>query len=236
MKEGCIVSVSGWEKVKEDVLYGCRRYCAYCETYKGRDIEVHHIVPKADGGRDAFENAIPLCYDCHSEIGSYNPKHPKGNKFKPNELKRIRDNFYSKVEKLPRKPNNISDGDKELLQVFKGDYTNILEYCIETDFTAELVNANLTEEICSLNAHWLKKSNVFQDANLDRLKVEIIDKLEELSEYVSPTYLRLHEGSGKLIFRNSNPEEGDALRDDFRPNSIRIRKDLKGLLETLHSW
>ena len=138
-----------WEKVREDALIACKRYCCFCEQYKGRDIEVHHIIQRADGGKDSFDNAMPLCFDCHSEIGSYNPKHPKGNRFKPNELRRIRDDFYSKVEKLARNQKQYSDKDKLLLEEFKNDYTDIIEYIVRTDFSAELIDINLSDRIFS---------------------------------------------------------------------------------------
>lgn len=157
------IFMTKWEKVKEDVLVKCKRYCCFCGRYKGRDIEVHHIVQKADGGEDSFDNAIPLCFDCHSEIGSYNANHPKGNKFKAGELKRIRDDFYSKVVDFPRRPNDVSDADKSLLLDFKNDYTNILEYCIGTDFTAELVDIFLvTRYIIYTLINGLRKNILFK--------------------------------------------------------------------------
>lgn len=33
-------------------------------------MHLHHIHPRADGGSDAIENAIPVCLDCHAEIES----------------------------------------------------------------------------------------------------------------------------------------------------------------------
>lgn len=90
-----------WEKVKEEALIACKRHCCICETFKGINIEVHHIIQKADGGSDDFDNAIPLCFDCHCMIGGYNPKHPKGNKFTTTELKRRRDEFYNKIKNAP---------------------------------------------------------------------------------------------------------------------------------------
>jgi hypothetical protein len=55
---------------------------------------VHHIVPAADGGADDLENAIPLCFDCHSAVGNYNASQPRGTKYKPAELKARREQVY----------------------------------------------------------------------------------------------------------------------------------------------
>ncbi len=226
-----------WEDTKEEVLFRCKRFCCFCEQYKGIKIEVHHIVQRADGGKDTNENAIPLCFDCHQEIGSYNPRHPKGNKYSKNELMRIRDDFYNKIENIPRKPNDITDNDKELLEEFKADYTDIIEYCIRTDFTAELVNIYLHDNIYNLYAEkWSRKKKFFSNDNLENLKINILTKLEELNYYLTDEFLRLHEPSGNLIFKNQSWEEGCKLRDEFRPNSDRIRSELVPLLDHLYFY
>jgi hypothetical protein len=83
--------------VKEKVLIACKRYCCLCYRQKSTKIEVHHIIPESDGGDSSFENAIPLCFECHAEVGHYNPQHPKGNKYSYNELKARRDELYAIV-------------------------------------------------------------------------------------------------------------------------------------------
>jgi hypothetical protein len=57
-------------------------------------IEVHHIVPEKDGGTDEEDNAIPLCFDCHAKVSHYDSTQPIGTKFKPEELKKRRDQVY----------------------------------------------------------------------------------------------------------------------------------------------
>ena len=66
----------------------CRKNC-------GPDIEVAHINRKLPGEKfNAIDNAIPLCYDCHAKVGHYNIEEPRGNKYRPNELKRRREQVY----------------------------------------------------------------------------------------------------------------------------------------------
>jgi hypothetical protein len=45
------------------------------------------MVQKADDGPDTIDNAIPVCFECHAEIHAYNDKHPRGRKFRPEELR-----------------------------------------------------------------------------------------------------------------------------------------------------
>jgi len=58
-------------------------------------IELDHIIQQADDGPDTCENAIPVCFECHAEIHSYNPKHPRGRKFQPDELRGHRDQWLA---------------------------------------------------------------------------------------------------------------------------------------------
>lgn len=85
--------------VKARIFVRCARICCLCFKQCGTCIEAAHIVAEADGGPNDDENAIPLCFDCHEEIGSYNPRHPKGNKFTPEELVQRRDALYQLVDK-----------------------------------------------------------------------------------------------------------------------------------------
>jgi 5-methylcytosine-specific restriction endonuclease McrA len=47
--------------VREKALVACARRRCLCHEFKGLKIELHHIVQKAEGGEDTFENCIPLC-------------------------------------------------------------------------------------------------------------------------------------------------------------------------------
>jgi hypothetical protein len=58
-------------------------------------IEIDHIDPQAEGGSDSYDNAIPLCFECHAEVHSYNPKHPRGRKYQSGELRAHRDQWLA---------------------------------------------------------------------------------------------------------------------------------------------
>ncbi len=71
----------------DKLLVDCHRRCCICHRFCGVKIETDHIVQAADGGSDTIDNAIPVCFECHAEIHSYNEKHPRGRKFRPEELR-----------------------------------------------------------------------------------------------------------------------------------------------------
>lgn len=79
---------SGFPREQVDhLLVACHRRCCICHRYCGVKMETDHIVPQAEGGANDIANAITVCFECHAEIHSYNPKHPRGRKFRPDELR-----------------------------------------------------------------------------------------------------------------------------------------------------
>ncbi|HUU51135.1 MAG TPA: hypothetical protein VMW81_09300 [Nitrospinota bacterium] len=78
------------EQDKVKCLLWCNRHCCLCGKACGANIEIAHI----EKGSADIDNAIPLCFECHSEIGRYNKEHPLGNKYRPKELKARRDQIY----------------------------------------------------------------------------------------------------------------------------------------------
>jgi hypothetical protein len=69
------------------LLTQCHRRCCICHRFCGVKIETDHINPTESGGSDEIDNAIPVCFECHAEIHSYNDNHPRGRKFHPEELR-----------------------------------------------------------------------------------------------------------------------------------------------------
>jgi len=104
------------DSVVDKALIACGRRCCLCKKFCGTKMELHHIKQKADEGPDTFENCIPLCFNCHADAGSYNPRHPKGRKYTEAELKAHRDNWYEKI-----KNSNIYVLQEKGEQFFPGD-------------------------------------------------------------------------------------------------------------------
>lgn len=92
-------------KVKQEALLLSARHCSVCHRYKGVKMEVHHLIQEADGGPNTLDNAIPLCFDCHSDAGHFNNRHPKGSKFSISGLTKSRDSWYKFVSEnsIPEK-------------------------------------------------------------------------------------------------------------------------------------
>jgi hypothetical protein len=50
----------------DQLLAQTGRMCCLCR--KRHRVQVHHIVPEAEGGTDDVDNGIPLCPNCHDEV------------------------------------------------------------------------------------------------------------------------------------------------------------------------
>jgi len=89
------------EDIKLKCLLWSARHCCVCDKVCGLDIEIAHIDPT---GGEVFENAIPVCYEHHAQIGRYNIEHPRGNKYRIKELKKRREQIYDKYTRhlVPR--------------------------------------------------------------------------------------------------------------------------------------
>lgn len=82
-------------------------------------MELHHIQARADGGVDSFDNCIPLCFDCHANVGHYNPEHPRGRRIRPEELRQHRDQWFRKVASTPAGVAEARDAELDRDVVFR---------------------------------------------------------------------------------------------------------------------
>jgi hypothetical protein len=76
------------EKTKHIAKLKAAFRCCICQQLF---VEVHHIVPEAEGGRDTLDNAAPLCASCHDLYG--------GNPEKRKTIREMRDHWWRVMEK-----------------------------------------------------------------------------------------------------------------------------------------
>lgn len=59
-----------WEKTRRFILNRDLQTCVRCDKFyrARRDLSVHHITPRADGGTDDPSNLITLCHKCHDFV------------------------------------------------------------------------------------------------------------------------------------------------------------------------
>src|SRR5258706_2402853 len=125
------------EKEAAKLLAKCHRRCCICHKFCGVKIELAHIEQRADTHNDTIENAIPVCFECHAEIGLYNPRHPKGKRFSEAELRLHRKQWLqicrARPEALLSAPTVAEAGSIERL-------------IHELEFNLEVTNLRKTDE------------------------------------------------------------------------------------------
>ena len=187
------------DDIKLKAMVACGRRCCICHKFCGNNMEVHHIKAKADGGPDTFENAIPLCFDCHAMVRQYDPKHPKGIKFSEKELIQHRDSWYAAVKagiqkseeektvhpaKIYRQKNyqdislkKISTG-QELLALADGAFA--LEYSYDEPRTEK--EAKAISDIIQLLNDVIDYMDVYEPADRIMFAYELNDQIIELEK------------------------------------------------------
>jgi predicted nuclease with TOPRIM domain len=121
---------------KGNCCYFCEKTREEHREQRGRDLDIHHVVPSFDGGSDDVENLIPVCITCHKRLESTQGEALKRiaqKKTKREELaklRRERDRLKSRIDSLEEKvwtPDEVSvdnlvdyiavEGDKDINRV-----------------------------------------------------------------------------------------------------------------------
>lgn len=133
------------QEVADKALVACGRMCCICHKFCGTKMELHHIKQKAYGGEDTYENCIPLCFDCHSDMGKADPKHPKGKRYTESELIAHRDSWYQKVRDsnglAPQEMTSV-DAARAMTQIFLDNFPKLQRI-------AEEIAQQRVDELCS---------------------------------------------------------------------------------------
>lgn len=210
--------------IAEKALLDSGRHCCLCHRFCGTKIELHHIVQKADGGQDTYENCIPLCFDCHAEVKAYNPKHPKGRKFTGSELKGHRDRWYEKVKVNAGVVvnSNYLELDRKLFDEIRKilPSSGSVDFARFHDYGGAFPKESLND-FYSFYRYRTRPEFEFLDADLEGLRSKLINDIEEFLNLI-----------GKFAFRNQ--VQPDWLEIDVQPElAIQVGKELNQLADKI---
>ena len=57
-----------WRNIPLDIRAEVIKRDKFCRVCEGPGRSIHHIIPRAEGGRNAPDNLILLCVKCHDEV------------------------------------------------------------------------------------------------------------------------------------------------------------------------
>ena len=79
------------ESLKVEIRKRANFRCCWCRRPSDSyTVEIHHIIPKSEGEDNTFDNAAPLCPNCHDTYG--------GNPQKRKQIRERRDDWYEKCD------------------------------------------------------------------------------------------------------------------------------------------
>lgn len=182
-----------------ELLVRCHRRCCICHRFCGVKIETDHIVPSEENGTDDIGNAIPVCFECHAEIHSYNDKHPRGRKFTPAELRSHKEQWLKICSEYPETlVGAIRNADVGPLQALVD----------ELEFNATVASVrNYSEHGCKFRDEQFFRA--ISEGSLSLLRDEIRKPLLE-------AYRAIGSANSAIDRRNSSPyEEGVSEAGSF---------------------
>lgn len=176
------------EEIKIKAMIACGRCCCVCHKFCGNNMEVHHIKARAEGGQDIYENAIPLCFNCHAEVRQYDPKHPKGIKFTEKELIMHRDEWYRKVKQGVDKENEKKERIDPLKILHQKDYQNIMLHKI--DEGKQLIS--YIDGTCGINYN--EETQTLEEVKLVGEFVQYVKEIMDFDDLIDEPYDRIMSG------------------------------------------
>lgn len=145
-------------------------------------MECHHIVQEADGGDNTLENCMPLCFDCHADVKSYNDNHPKGTKYRDEELRLHRDRWFEKVSNAS--PSNYSEEHRELDRaVFKRIFQKLpwegsISFIGGYNFAGFSFESQLLEDLEQFDRGASDPSEEFVDPTLEMIRGTMASEID----------------------------------------------------------
>jgi len=189
-----------------DLLVECQRRCCICHRFCGIKIETDHINPKGETGSDNIENAIPLCFECHAEVHTYNDKHPKGRKYTERELlghkKQWLDTCKNKPELLIDNPRMPDPGpltslmnELEYNEKISQDHEKIIGLYYETDQFDRCISEGILSMI---------------DEELKNKLIDAYSKMKRTNGFTKYLGSYVRTGESREALKNTNGAHRDA--------------------------
>jgi hypothetical protein len=91
------------------LMVKCARHCCICRRFRPTKLQVHHIVPRGDGGSDEDDNLVVICHMCHTDVHS---QVPFARRFSVDELKGHRDALMQMVADRKLSANEADNTDQ----------------------------------------------------------------------------------------------------------------------------
>lgn len=167
-----------------------------------------------------MDNCIPLCFNCHADVGHYNPNHPKGTKYSESELRMHRERWYDAIKSLALETQKVQeDVGHDVVEAYEGQEIELLGFVwqeafpgppnyesFETDSVETYWILVLPEPI-SLFASGFKHGNTFKIDNIKKLQLVVSPGFYDENRHIVLKNAKIR---GKLFHSHTGHHHGDA--------------------------
>ena len=185
------------QSVKERAAVACNRCCCLCHKFKGPKLEFHHIKQQADGGDNSYENCIPLCFDCHADMGKTDPRHPKRNHYSETELKGHRDKWYKQCE--VKESTFVEATDEDIDALFDSEP---VEEHNQQDKESEKLTQRVVVPTDGLKVFAERLAEVMPAASMDGIIAGLDELVKALPEVTTPNQVSRETPRRRKVIRN----------------------------------
>ena len=197
------------ESLKKKIRKQSQGHCCICKNFP---VEIHHIIPQAEGGSDNEDNAAPLCPNCHTTHGD-NPKMRK-------QIRERRDDWleHCRIQSaVTAKLDAISDSLQYLIGHIASRTTNSAPKLSENNMKQFLENCQYSfiTKTCREIRHMMRQIRERRDDWLEHCRIQsaVTAKLDAISD--SLQYLIGHIASRTT---NSAPKLSENNMKQFLEN------------------
>jgi hypothetical protein len=218
----------------EALLAATGRRCCICGIL--HKVQLHHIIPTEDGGKDDIDNAIPLCPNCHDEVHGSHASGKTTRLYSAAELRRHRERTIKQVEGEGKwkAGTSVWDADRDLVLF----YAQCLDRsAFRAHFHQELSFAAfdraMEDTLVALNTgFWRLRDGTLLGRAKGKSSVvngEWREKLAQIVSAIEQVRARFHEAVGfnRMLYEMHGPRWGD-FEMEFGP---RFRGD-----QVLSAW
>lgn len=205
-------------------------------------MELHHIVEKAAEGEDTFDNAIPLCFDCHSDMRSYDHKHPKGTKYTSAELRRHRDRWYQRVQNSPGPVLSQDGSDPVDMEVYERliellPWDGSIDFLRNVGASSGLFDDRQLDDLRNFSFECDDPTFEFLDTDLEGMRAQLASCIESyLNKKAVVTFPKVLQDQRLLVgipseWHHKQPERYRTAVDELNSLEIEITEQYDRLLK-----
>lgn len=172
------------DKIRREAKRAAHFKCCWCQQLRG-SLDAHHIKPEAEGGLNinTFDNAAPLCKECHDTYGSNPNKRAEVRQRRDFWYKFCEERLYSEdvngLEKLHEKLRKVEEGYNKRIEVVEEELKGI-----QTELERLVAqNSRIISEFGSLSAN-RKQDAIAQFASTSNTITYASATMKKISEGV----------------------------------------------------